>query len=180
MSLGKTCEVGRVIWINGSFSAGKTTVASLVVEQLAGSFLLDPESIGAAFRDHVVPASLYPGGFQDLSLWRSFTRDAVLDAAERSDSVIVVPMTVARPDYFEEIVGQIRARVRLDHYTLMASRDTILRREASRFDDTRMAAKTVDYVLPELADSRYAVHLDVETQSPQDIAVEIVRQIRSA
>jgi hypothetical protein len=102
INTGKISPVGHVIWINGSFSAGKTTVANLVVKQLPGSFLLDPGAIGVVLRDHLVPASLYPGDFQDLSLWRSFTRDAVLDAAERTDGVIVVPMTVARADYFDE------------------------------------------------------------------------------
>lgn len=173
--------MGHVIWINGSFSAGKTTVANLLVEQLPGAFLLDPEAIGAVLRDHLVPESLYPGDFQDLSLWRSFTRDAVLDAAERNDGVIVVAMTVARPDYFDEIIGQTRERVRLDHYTLMASRETILDRESTRSDDTGdWAAKTVDYVLPELADGRYAEHLDAETQSPQTIAAQILSRARTS
>jgi len=72
-------------------------------------------------------------------------------------------------------VGGIRARVRLDHFTLVASRDAILNRESSRSDDTGdWAAKTVDYVLPELADGRYAVHLDAEKRPPPEIAAEIV------
>ena len=172
---------GHIIWINGSFSAGKTTVANLLIEQLPNSFLLDPEVIGIVLRDCLVPASLYPGDFQDLSLWRTFTREAVLDAAERSNGAIVVPMTVARPDYFDEIIGQARERVRLDHYTLLASRDTILSREASRQDDTGdWAAKTVDRVLPELESSRYAEHLDAETQSAQAIAAEILTRVHGS
>jgi chloramphenicol 3-O-phosphotransferase len=173
-----TCKiwpVGSVIWINGSFSTGKTTVANVLVERIPGSFLLDPEAIGAVLRDHLVPASIYPVDFQDLSLWRSFAREAIVDAAERSEHVIVVPMTIARPDYFDEIIGGIRARVPLEHFTLMASRETILRREASRSDETGdWAAKTVDRVLPELAKSRYAEHLDAETRSPGSIAAEIL------
>lgn len=85
--------MGRVLWINGCFSAGKTTVATLLVERLGRAFLLDPEAIGVALRDHLVPPQLYPGDFQDLGLWRSFTRDAVLEAAERFDGFVVVPMT---------------------------------------------------------------------------------------
>ena len=77
--------------------------------------------------------------------------------------------------YFDEIIGGIRARVPLEHFTLMASRETILRREASRSDETGdWAAKTVDRVLPELAKSRYAEHLDAETRSPGSIAAEIL------
>ncbi len=169
--------MGHVIWINGSFSTGKTTVANLLVERIPGSFLFDPETIGAVLRDHLVPPSIYPGDFQDLPLWRSFARETILDAAERSEHVIVVPMTIARPDCFDEIIGAIRTRVPVEHFTLMASRETILRREASRSDDTGdWPAKTVDGVLPELAKSRYAEHLDAETQSPGSIAAEILNR----
>lgn len=113
---------------------------------------MKPGRLARELNDPPIPASLYPGDFQDLSLWRSFTRDAV-----------------------DEIIGQTRERIRLDHFTPMASRDTILGREASRSDDTGdWAAKTVDHVLPELAKRRYAEHIDVETQSPQTIAAEIL------
>jgi len=168
--------VGRVVWINGSFSAGKTSVAKALVEELDHSFLLDPELIGVVLRDHLVPPSLYHGDFQDLALWRSLTRDVVLDAALRDNGVIVVPMTVARSDYFDEIIGAIRERVRVHHFTLMASREEILRRETRRADDTdAWAAKTVDRVLPELASSRYAEHLHTEGHT----VPQIVAQIRS-
>jgi chloramphenicol 3-O-phosphotransferase len=167
--------MGSVIWINGSFSAGKTTVADLVVAQIPGAFLLDPEWIGYVLRDRLVPPSENPVDFQDLALWRAFTRDAVISAAEQSESVIVVPMTVARSDYFDEIIGAIRKRVELAHFTLMASRETILSREAARADETGdWAAKTVDRILPELASERYATHLDAETQPPQNLAAEIL------
>ena len=92
-------DVGQVVWINGSFIAGKTSVAEALIEMIRGSFLLDPELIGVMLKDHVVPASAYPADFQDLALWRSVTREAVLDAALRDETMIVVPMTVARPDY---------------------------------------------------------------------------------
>jgi chloramphenicol 3-O-phosphotransferase len=178
LSAGQDSPVVNVIWINGSFSAGKTTVAELLVDRMPGSFLLDPEVIGVVLRDHLIPAHLYPGDFQDLPLWRSFTRDAVISAAENSASVIVVPMTVAHPDYFDEIIGEIRKRVRLDHFTLMPSRETILRREATRPDETGdWAAKTVDHVLPELLHDRYAVHLDAENDSAESLAAEILGRV---
>ena len=168
--------MGQVIWINGAFSAGKTSVAKTLVEGLDGSFLLDPELIGVMLRDHLVPPSLYPGDFQDLALWRSLTRDVVLDAALRDSGAIVVPMTIARSDYFDEMIGTLRERVRVHHFTLMASREEILRREAARPDDTGgWAAKTVDRVLPELASTRYAEHLDSEAHS----VLQIVAQIRN-
>ena len=170
--------MGQVIWINGSFSAGKTSVARALNEELDGSFLLDPELIGVVLRDYLVPPSLYPGDFQDLPLWRSWTRDAVLDAAVHNNGAIIVPMTLARSDYFDEIIGAIKEHVAVHHFTLMASREEILRREAARPDDTGgWAAKTVDRVLPELASGRYAEHLDAEANSVTELATQIRNRI---
>jgi chloramphenicol 3-O-phosphotransferase len=171
-------SVGRVVWINGCFSTGKTTVAALIAEKLEGAFVLDPEPLGVVLRDRLVPPPLYPGDFQDLPLWRSFTRDAVGDAAQRYDGFIVVPMTIARADYFKEIVVAVSRRVRLDHFTLMASRETILRRETRRPDDTGgWARETVDRVLPALEHARFAVHIDAETQAAQEVADDILGRI---
>ncbi len=170
--------MGRVIWINGCFSAGKTTVATLLVERLGQAFLLDPESIGATLRTHLVPPELYPGDFQELDLWRSFTRDAVLDAAKRFDGFVVVPMTIARGDYFDQVIGAVGREVQLDHFTLMASRETILGRESTRPDDTGdWAQKTVDRVLPALEDARFAEHINAETQTAEQAAQEILLRI---
>ncbi len=69
--------MGRVLWINGCFSTGKTTVATLLAARLPDAFLLDPEVIGGVLRDRLVPPQVYPDDFQDLSLWRTFTREAV-------------------------------------------------------------------------------------------------------
>ena len=103
---------------------------------------------------------------------------SVEDAAGRFDGVVIVPMTVARHEYFEEVIAAVGRRVRLDHFTLVASRETILRRESERADDTGdWAQKTVAWVLPALADSRFAAHIDVETQTAQEVANDIMRRI---
>ncbi len=168
------------MWINGSFSSGKTTVAELLVERLGTAFLLDPEIIGAVLRDRLVPPTLYPGDYQDLPLWRSFTRDAVREAADHFDGFVIVPMTIARTDYFEEVIGALAGAVQLDHFTLMASRETILRRERARPDDTGdWARQTIDRVLPALEEARYAAHIDAETQTVEGVARDIVRRIDS-
>jgi hypothetical protein len=166
------------VWINGCFSTGKTTVAGLLAERIPEVFILDPEVIGATLRDHLVPPPSVPDDFQDIQLWRMFTREAVAAAAHGFDGFVIVPMTVARPDYFEEIIVALTNMVPLDHFTLMATRETILNREASRPDDTGDWAKgTVDTLLPALADPRFAVHIDAEGQTAAQAADEIANRL---
>jgi hypothetical protein len=67
------------------FSTGKTAGANLLVGRLRDEFLLDREAIGDVLRDHrLVSPSACSGDFHDLGPWRAFTRDAAMDAAERS------------------------------------------------------------------------------------------------
>lgn len=170
--------MGRVVWINGTFGVGKTTVAELIAQSLASAFILDPEVIGETLWKHLVPPSLRPSDFQDIGLWRTFTRDSITDAAARFNGVVIVPMTIARFDYFEEVVGAISRRVQLDHFTLMASRATILRRERERPDDqSAWVGQMVDRTLPVLADKRFSVHIDTEAQPADAVAHEIVSHI---
>ena len=102
-----------------------------------------------------------------------------LDPLERAhEGAVIVPMTVARADYFEEIIGALASMVPLDHFTLMASRETILEREGTRPDDAGGWARlTVDRVLPALAEPRFAHHIDADGQTAAQFADEIFRRL---
>jgi hypothetical protein len=56
-----------IIWINGSFGAGKTTLAGELKRRMPEAVLFDPEYVGYILREWVpVPT----GDFQDLPSWR--------------------------------------------------------------------------------------------------------------
>jgi hypothetical protein len=54
-----------ILLINGPFGVGKSTVASLIVEQIQSAMLFDPEIIGAFLHRLVGPEAL-SGDYQDL------------------------------------------------------------------------------------------------------------------
>ena len=56
-----------IIWINGAFGAGKTTLAEELSRRLSEAVLFDPEYVGYLLR-HWVPVPT--GDFQDLPSWR--------------------------------------------------------------------------------------------------------------
>ncbi len=57
-----------IIWINGPFGAGKTTLAKRLRDRRSKSLIFDPEEIGFVVKETVpMPAS---GDYQDLPLWR--------------------------------------------------------------------------------------------------------------
>ena len=64
-----------IIWINGPFGAGKTTLAERLRDRRPKSLIFDPEEIGFVVKETVpIPAS---GDYQDLPLWRGLTIAAV-------------------------------------------------------------------------------------------------------
>lgn len=94
-----------IVWINGAFGAGKSTVAKLLADTVPGMRLFDPEYVGFLLREFVdVPT----GDFQDLPLWRSLTVQTLVGLARAYDHPWVVPMTLLNPAYRAELLGGLR------------------------------------------------------------------------
>src|ERR1700733_6065013 len=66
-----------IIWINGAFGAGKTTLAEELSRRLPEAVLFDPEYVGYLLR-HWVPVPT--GDFQDLPSWRELVIATALAA----------------------------------------------------------------------------------------------------
>lgn len=129
-----------IIWLNGAFGVGKTQTAFELHSRVPGSFVFDPEQIGFALRK-VVPPSM-PRDFQDHPVWREFTYQGLRYVAESFAGEIIVPMTVVNPFYYEQTVGMLRKEgFQVHHFTLLASRNTVLRRLRRRGDGSSLLGR---------------------------------------
>ncbi|MGW2615430.1 NUDIX domain-containing protein [Streptomyces sp. NPDC001500] len=117
-----------VVWINGAFGAGKTTTARELIDLIPNSTLFDPEIIGAAL-PHLLPAKRLAeaGDFQDLPIWRRLVIDTAAALLAELGGVLVVPMTLLREEYRDEIFGGLAARRIAVRHVLLAPAETILR-----------------------------------------------------
>ncbi|MER6063038.1 NUDIX domain-containing protein [Streptomyces sp. NPDC001792] len=131
-----------VVWINGAFGAGKTTTARELIELIPNSTLFDPEVIGAGLT-HLLPAKRLAevGDFQDLPIWRRLVVDTAAAMLAELGGTLVVPMTLLRQDYRDEIFGGLAARRIPVHHLLLAPAETILRE--------RIAGREVPPELPD-------------------------------
>ncbi|MFD7132097.1 AAA family ATPase [Streptomyces sp. NPDC059894] len=129
-----------LLWINGPFGGGKTQTAHEIRRRLPGSVVCDPEHAGFGLR-RVLPPDLRGarGGtpliedFQDLVSWRQGVVEVLDLVLTRHEGVVVAPMTVTDPRYFDETVGRLRALGHdVRHFTLLAERETVLRRLRER------------------------------------------------
>lgn len=172
-----------LVWINGAHGAGKTSVAARLASMLPGTAIVDPEQIGFMLR-RVWPGAM-PSDFKDLPVWRTLTL-ATLDTAAKADpaSILLVPMTLSKPDHFDEIIGGLQAAgVDVRHFTLLAERDTLRRRLRWRPDwprSRRWALAEAERCGSALHDSRFAVHVPTDGRRVKDIAEDLLERLRPA
>ncbi|MEH8765283.1 tunicamycin resistance protein [Klebsiella pneumoniae] len=115
-----------IIWINGPFGAGKTTLAERLRDRRPKSLIFDPEEIGFVVKETVpIPAS---GDYQDLPLWRGLTI-APWSARFAELLAIIILMTLVHPDYLTEILDGLRQiDDQLLHIFLMLNEDLLRHR----------------------------------------------------
>ncbi len=94
-----------IVWINGAFGAGKTTLAEELHRRLPDALLFDPEYVGAILVKWAPPAP--SGDFQDIPLWRKLVADFAIGLAAEYGRTLIVPMTLVDTMYRDEIFGLI-------------------------------------------------------------------------
>lgn len=66
-----------IVWINGAFGSGKTTVSKKLQNSLENSTIFDPELVGGAI-SHLMPQNLKLNDFQDYPEWREWTKNLLI------------------------------------------------------------------------------------------------------
>lgn len=125
-----------IIWLNGAFGSGKTTVATALQQKIAKSKIYDPETIGSLI-DRFTPKFKKESDFQDYPAWRKWNVSLLLLFSKIYSGVIIVPMTLYREDYFNEIMcGLQHRRTDVYHFILDVDKDVVIKRLKKRNDGT--------------------------------------------
>ncbi|KPC77401.1 AAA family ATPase [Streptomyces coelicoflavus] len=171
-----------LLWINGPFGGGKTQTAHEIRRRLPGSVVCDPEHAGFGLRRMLPPGLRDARGrrplidnFQDLVSWRQGVVEVLDLALTEHDGVVIAPMTVTDSGYFAETVGRLRELGHdVHHFTLLAERETVLRRlrerglgQVLRYVSGKgagprresWAVRQLDHCLERLTEPEFAEHL---------------------
>ncbi|MFD9219943.1 AAA family ATPase [Streptomyces sp. NPDC060064] len=166
-----------LLWINGPFGGGKTQTAYELNRRLPGSAVCDPEHVGFGLH-RMMPPGLR-ADFQDLQAWRQGVYE-VLDLTLRTyEGVVIAPMTLVEPAYFEETVGRLReAGHEVHHFALLAERETVLRRLTERglgrgLKRESFAVRQLDHCLERLNEPRFAEHIRTDRVAVPQVADRI-------
>jgi adenylylsulfate kinase-like enzyme len=85
-----------IIWVNGPFGVGKTTVATQLLSRLPNAMLYDPETVGAMLRTYLPDTE---ADFQDLPPWRPLVAATAVELIAYTGQPLITPMSLLHEDY---------------------------------------------------------------------------------
>lgn len=96
-----------IIWINGAYGAGKTTIAEILNKKIAGSFLYDQENLGDFFR-HNLPKSIQNMDFQYYSEWIEWNFHIIEKIYMEYDGDIIITMTIYEEPTYDLLINRLK------------------------------------------------------------------------
>lgn len=118
-----------IIWLNGVFAAGKTTLAEELHRRLPDAVVYDPEDVGLMLWKWMRPND----DFQDLPSWRELVVATALSLRKHHADTLIVPMSLVRDAYRVEILGGLAdAGEDVLHVFLEADAEVVKERLAAR------------------------------------------------
>ncbi|MFI2668673.1 NUDIX domain-containing protein [Streptomyces albidoflavus] len=132
-----------IIWVNGAFGADQTAVAKELTELLPRSVLFDPETVEEQLVRLLPPKRLAEvADLQELPMWRRLVVDTAAALFAETGGDVVVPGSLLRQEYRDEIFGALAARRITVSHVLVDPGETILRaRSAATPTGTRTASR---------------------------------------
>ena len=95
-----------IIWINGAYGVGKTTIEELLKDELHPSFIFDPEAVGNGIRDNY-PEELFCETFEQYDIWLKTCYEMLKDISSHYDGTIIVPMTLLFDKSYQWIIKKV-------------------------------------------------------------------------
>ena len=171
-----------IIFINGAFGVGKTTLAELLVKRIENSLLFDAELVGTCL-SHIVRPIVAFDDFQALPMWRTLTIETAWQLKQTYQRTLIMPMTIWHQPYFEEVmVGLRQHEEQLYHFCLTASGETIAARLRQRnyLPETHaFCYEHIELCVSAFQSPLFAVQLDTEGKRPPELAEKVLEYTRT-
>jgi hypothetical protein len=170
-----------IVFINGAFGVGKTTVAKLIRMQRPDCRIFDPEVIGAQLKNDSSHTDALDHDFQDLPEWRTLVIQAVKEAHAAGSGPLLIPMTVWRSEYLGELS---RGFSMIDRDVLLlrltACEDTLRTRILGPPEDEGPHAWCLSHLevcLRAFANPLFGQEVATDNQTPTDVARVILQML---
>ncbi|MHC3463794.1 AAA family ATPase [Streptomyces flavovirens] len=170
-----------IIWLNGTFGAGKTTASKELCGLLPDARVFDSETVGYMLRHvlNTVPVK----DFQDWPPWRTLVVETASQVLDFVGGTLVIPQSVLVEQYWGEIrTGLEKAGIPVRHFVLHTDPETLAQRIESDTVETGARQWRLDHI-PRYQSAltwmrREAEVIDTTHLSPTQVAKTITATIR--
>lgn len=169
-----------IIFINGPFGVGKTTIAEMLVQYIGDSMLFDAEEVGYFLR-HILKDVEQTNDFQDLTMWRPLVVTTARLLRETYGRMLIMPMTIWNRAYFNEVVGELRQfEPQLHHFCLTARKETLIARLQQRDTSPESFAWCMErneQAVKAFQSPVFAQEIETDEMTPQEIVSVILSNV---
>jgi chloramphenicol 3-O-phosphotransferase len=123
-----------IIWLNGTFGAGKTSTAERLAALVPGGRVFDPQTVGDMLRVNLGDRPV--SDYQDWPAWRAAVAATLAAVAKMTDQHVIAAQTVLKQEYLDEVFDGLRAAGMDVFHVVLDAADAVLR---SRIEGTEEA-----------------------------------------
>ena len=120
-----------ILWLNGPYGVGKSTLAEALRAMLPDSMIFDAEQVGNAIRDNL-PERCFRETFEEYEMWLDVCVGLLTEASRACPGPVLVPMTLKLPQSLRMFDRLKKAGVEVRHILLTAEKEELLRRILAR------------------------------------------------
>ncbi|WP_326682120.1 AAA family ATPase [Streptomyces sp. NBC_01237] len=124
-----------IVWLNGAFGVGKSTLATGLRKALDGAVIADPEGVGSLLQEALDGHKRHTGDYQDHPPWRHLTLAFITNLANYTGGPVIVPMTVLDPRHATDLFTPLRRRGPGFHHLVLHAGPDALRQRIADSDD---------------------------------------------
>ena len=126
-----------IIWLNGTFGAGKTSTAAELAGILPGVRQFDPEWVGYMLKANL--SDLEFTDFQQLPPWRTLVPTVMAEVVALTGQDLIAVQTVLVESYWRELQAGL-GRLSLDVFHVLLDADPEVLAQRIRADEAERAA----------------------------------------
>lgn len=168
-----------ILWIDGPYGVGKSTLAEELFKLNKNSFIFDAEEVGNAVRDNM-PKELFNGYiFENYELWFTTVTELLKEIVGKWGGDIYVPMTLTKKDSFDKIAIPLKnSGAKITHLLLEADYENVKNRILARGEEENCwCMQNINLCLENQKSFSDVIRFNTINELPQSLAKKVYENI---
>lgn len=138
-----------IIWLNGNYGVGKTTVANAILKKLGNNkcgYIYNPEELFYFINQNSPFISMKrKTEMQEEEIWRSLNYMYIKWLENNFDGILIIPMSIFSQKQYENTIEKLKNDgIEIYHIILHANEETLLDRITKRENEEKQYGQQVN------------------------------------